>query len=422
VSDPTAHAPAMRERAHPARRSTLFAPFRYRDFRLLWTGLLISNLGTWTEVTSLGYFVVALAGTPARAALYVGVLGAVAAVPVLLLSPVAGVVADRYPRRRVLMITNLATATISLVLAILASTHRIGIRGVLLLAGLRAATAAFDTPTRQSWVSLLVPREYVGNAVGLNSIAFNAPSVVGPPVAGLMILSLGIGPSFFVNAVATFAVVLALVLMRPSQPSSSGREPVLAAIRAGVVFLWRHPVLRDIIATLFVTCLLLRPYVQLLPAYAAHVVHVDARGLGVLLAASGCGAIGGSVLTAMLGDRRRGYVWFGSGVVMALGVIGLSLTTRFEIAAAVLAFCGLSLLSFAGSANVLVQTLSPDEMRGRAVSVFSMIILGVVPAGSLVLGTLASAIGLPHALLVGGVVAFACILAIFVRNPALRRV
>jgi MFS family permease len=410
------------EQPVPRRRSGVLAPFRYRDFRLLWSGLLVSNLGTWMQITTLGYLVVKLAGTPRMAALDVGILGASSAVPVLLLSPFAGVVADRFPRRRVLFVTNSIEVLAALTLAVLATTHLLALWEIFIIAGIRSTGQSFDAPARQSWVPLLVPREYLGNAIGLNSVAFNAPSVVGPPVAGFLILSVGIAASFYLNALLTLAVVVALLFMRSPPPSSTVRESVFASISAGVRFLATHRVLRSVVLLLIASCLLVRPYQQLLPAYAAHVVNVDARGLGILLASVGVGAIFGSLLTAVIGARRRAAVWFGSAVTMSLGAIVLGSVHVFAVAVLDLAVVGLAVLSFAGSSNVLLQSLSPDEMRGRAISVFSMIILGLVPAGSLLLGTLASVAGLPEALVAGGIAFLAIGLLIWGTNAELRRV
>ena len=410
------------EAALPPPRPSILEPFRYRDFRLLWSGLLVSNLGTWMQLTALGYFVVQLAGSPSLAALDVGILGASSAVPVVLLSPLAGVVADRFPRRRVLFITNGIQIATSLLLAVWTSLHLIALWEIFVIAGVRSTTQAFDAPARQSWVPLLVPRENVGNAIGLNSIAFNAPSVVGPPIAGFLILSVGVAASFYINAVATLAVIFALLFMAPVPPSSTSREGVLASILAGMRFLIGHPVLRSVVLLLVATCLLVRPYTQLLPAYAAHVVHVDARGLGLLLAATGAGAIAGSVVTAIVGARRRGVVWFASALLMSAGTVVLGLVHVFAVAMVVLVFIGLAVLSFAGSSNVMLQTLSPDDMRGRAISVFSMIILGLVPAGSLLLGSIASVAGLSHSLAGGGALAFVIAVVIWVRDPAIRNV
>jgi MFS family permease len=404
-----------------ARGGNLFQALAYRDFRLLWSGLLVSNLGTWMQFTALGYHVVALAGNDARkAALYLGYLGLSRAIPALVCSPIAGVVADTQPRRRVLLMTNITVAAIASIYAILIARDAAPLGIVLVLSAFQAGVQAFDSPARQSWVPLLVPREIVGNAIGLNSIAFNAPSVVGPPIAGLLIAASGTAFAFGVNAVATLAVVLALIIMKPAAPSERTREPMLQSIAGGIAFMTHHPILRWVALVLVVSALFVRPYTFVLPAYAAHVVHVDARGLGFLLAASGAGAIVGAIITALVPARRRAMVWFASASVMSLGVIALGATTNGTLAFFVLAITGLATLSFIGSSNVFIQTLAPDDMRGRAISVYSMILLGLVPAGSLVIGALANAFDLRVALAIGGACAFATTVVAFVRSP-LRR-
>lgn len=406
----------------PERRSTILAPFGFRDFRLLWFGLIISNLGTWMQFTTLGYIVANIAANGKTASLYVGILGASSAVPVVLLSPIAGVVADRFPRRRVLFITNGLQILIAMLLALLATFHALQLWEIFVLAGARSTTQAFDAPARQSWVPLLVPKENLGNAIGLNSIAFNGPSVIGPPIAGVLILTVGVAASFYINAVATLAVIVALIFMQPAPPSSTKRENVMTSILAGMKFLAKHPVLRWVVLLLAVVCLFVRPYAQLLPAYAAHVVHVDARGLGMMLAASGIGAILGSLVTAIVGSRRRGVVWFASAVGMALGTMVLGLVHVYWVALVVLPFIGLAVLSFAGSSNVLLQMLSPEDMRGRAISVFSMIILGLVPAGSLLIGSVGAIAGLPHTITAAGVLALLISIWVYVSNRELREV
>jgi MFS family permease len=167
---------------------------------------------------------------------------------------------------------------------------------------------------------------------------------------------------------------------------------------------------------------LVRPYAQLLPAYAAHVVHVDARGLGAMLAASGIGAIFGSIITAVVGSRRRGAVWFGSVVAMSLGTMVLGLVHVYWVALLVLPFIGMAILSFTGSSNVMLQMLSPEDMRGRAISVFSMVILGLVPAGSLLIGGIGAVVGLPHAITGAGIVALVVAIWIYATNKPLREV
>lgn len=396
----------------PDRRPGFFGPFRFRDFTLLWSGLLVSNLGTWMQFTALGYYVAALAPNGRIGSFDIGLIGAARAVPVLLLSPFAGVVADRYPRRVVLMVTNTTTSLLSFLIFALIATGHAPLWTLMITSGLQAATQSFDAPARQSWVPLMVPREYVGGAIGLNSVAFNAPSVVGPPLAGLLIAAIGVAPCFLVNAFTTLAVLAALAMMKPAPPSSTHRGNVVGAIAEGVRYLIGHPTLQSVVLLLVVTSLTVRPYNFLLPAYAVHVVHTDARGLGVLMAASGAGAILGAFFTAATGGQRRGTIWLISATLASLGVAALGLTSQFAVAAVILPVIGLATLSFIGSSNILLQTLAPDEMRGRVVSVYSMILLGLVPLGSLIVGSVATVLELRWTLVAAGALAAFCALVV----------
>jgi MFS family permease len=404
----------------PNARPSAWGAFAYRDFTLLWSGLLVSNLGTWMQFTALGYYVASLAPDGRIGAFNIGLLGAARAVPVLLLSPFAGVVADRYPRRLVLLITNASTSILSFSLFALVATQHAPLWTLMIVSGLQAATQSFDAPARQSWVPLMVPREFVGGAIGLNSVAFNAPSVAGPPLAGLLIAGIGVAPCFLVNAATTLAVVVALAFMKPAPPSSRRRGNVIGAILEGVRFLMGHPVLRWVVLLLVVTSLTVRPYNFLLPAYAVHVVHTDARGLGWLMAASGAGAICGAFFTAATGGDRRGIIWVVSAALTSAGVGVLGLTTHIGVAAAILSVIGLATLSFIGSSNILLQTLSPDEMRGRAVSVYSMILLGFVPLGSLIIGSVATMLELRWTFVLAGIIASGFALWVGLTQPEVR--
>lgn len=410
------------EQRVPDARPGMLAPFGVRDFRLLWSGLLVSNLGTWMQFTALGFYVASLAPNGRIGSFDIGLIGASRALPALLLSPFAGVVADRYPRRRVLFFTNGTTSAVSFATFVLIATAHAPLWALMIVSGLQAATQSFDAPARQSWVPLMVPREYVGSAIGLNSVAFNAPSVIGPPLAGLLIAGAGIGPCFLANSALTLAVLVALMFMKPAPPSSRRRGNVIAAIVEGVRFLVGHPVLRWVVLLLVVTSLTVRPYNFLLPAYAVHVVHTDARGLGWLLAASGGGAICGAFFTAATGGARRGVIWLISAALASAGVAVLGLTQQIGIAAAVLAVIGLATLSFISSSNILLQTLAPDDMRGRVVSVYGMILLGLVPLGSLLIGSLAATFELRWTFVLAGTLACMCALAIAATQSAVRDV
>lgn len=412
----------LKETPLPPRAPALFGALRFRDFRLLWFGLLVSNLGTWMQFTASGYFIVKLAASPEQASLYVGILGAARAVPVVLLSPIAGVVADTWPRKRVLYATNIAISFLALLLAVLTTLGRINIWGIIAISMMNAAAQSFDAPARQSWVPLMVDRHYIGNAIGLNSIAFNAPAVIGPAIAGFLI-AINLATSFYVNAAATLAVIVALIFMKPSPPSSTVREPILISIRHGIEFLLGHAILKYVILYFSLSALLVRSYSSLLPAYALNYLHTDAHGLGIAIAATGVGAFFGALTTAIAGSREsRGTLWLLSGAVMALGVVLLGFVTSFWLAIPILVTIGLATMVFLGTSNILIQTLSPDDVRGRAISVYSMIALGFVPAGAFLLGGLGSLVSLHRAFIATGAAAILVIAYIWIRKPVIRTV
>lgn len=410
------------ERAIP-KRLPLFASLKFRDFRLLWAGLLVSNLGTWMQFTAMGYYVATLAGTPHRAALYLGFLGAARAIPVLIASPIAGVVADTFPRRRVLLWANVAMSLAALALAIGTGFGHLSIAGLCIISAVNAAAQSFDSPARQSWVPMLVDRAHVGNAIGLNSVAFNAPSLIGPAIAAVLIATIGVAGAFLTNAIATLAVCLAVAFMKPSPPSTTRREPFLKAVWFGIVFLLRHPILKWVVGAFVVTALLVRPYSTLLPALIVNALGGDAAQLGWAYAAIGAGGFGGALLTAHLGSReRRGTVWIASGAVIAAGVIALGFINAVALALPVLFIIGLATLTFLGASNTLIQTLTPDPLRGRAISVYTMIALGFVPGGALVVGSAASYIGLHEAFIIAGTLTALSFIYLTILRPIIRTV
>lgn len=413
----------MIERRVATESIPLFASLKFHDFRMLWIGLLVSNLGSWMQLTATGYFIAKLAGSAEMSALYLGFQGLARAIPVILLSPVGGLIADTWPRRRVLFLTNSVMALIALVLAVLTTLGHMNIVGLIVISALNAAAQSFDSPVRQSWVPLLVDRAYVGNAIGLNSVAFNAPAVLGPALAGVLIASLGIAGCFYINAVATLAVVVALFFMAEAPPSAKVREAFLPSMVQGLRFLFEHKILKWILTVFVLTALLVRPYSTMLPAFAVNVLHANAKGLGIAIAATGIGGFAGALLTAWLGSRElRGTIWLVSGVVMSAGVFALGFVPKLWISLPVLFVIGTATLAFLGQSNTLIQTLSPDDVRGRAISVYTMVALGVVPGGALILGAVASLTGLHEAFVAAGGVTTLFIIWLWTARPILRTV
>jgi MFS family permease len=308
-------------------------------------------------------------------------------------------------------------------LALLASSHRLTLLGLVLLSALNSAANAFDAPTRQSWVPLLVDRKYIGNAVGLNSVAFNAPAVIGPAFAGLLIVWIGVAGAFYFNAAATLAVVVAVIMMRPSPPSVATRQSVLRSMHQGIAFIASHPALRWIMVGQLVTAILVRPYSQLVAAFAVNVLHAGARGLGWAVSAIGIGGFAGALATAYFAQReRRGNLWIQAGCIMSFGLMVLGFVPSLHVSVLVLFAIGLGTMALMGATNTLIQVLSPENVRGRALSVYTMIAIGVVPAGSLVDGAIASVIGLRETFVLAGAVCGALFVAIWIFAPVLRNV
>ena len=391
-------------------RTSAIAALRYRDFRLFWFGLLVSNVGTWMQMFGQGYLVVLLAvrdGVPQLAPLYLGLVGLARAIPGLTLGLFGGAVADRTDRRRLLTVTQSAAA----ILATLAITDKINIVEILLLGALNSTIFAFDAPTRQSMVPRLVPERDLMSAIGLNSAAFNGPQIVGPVIGGLIFApfagtpTFGAGILFYINAISYLAVVIALLRMHP-MPVTGGRREIsmLDSIREGLAYVRQDVVVRWILILAATTALFARPYIQLLPALAHDQLKVGAVELSWMLAASGIGSLAGALATAALGGlRKRGAVLIGASI--AFGALLVVFTEQRSLLPALplLVLLGFSTMVFLGMANGLLQTRSPDHLRGRVMSVYTMVFMGLMPLGSMVMGSIGSIVGTGGGLLVGGV-------------------
>ena len=391
--------------AEPGRTSAL-AALEYRDFRLFWIGLVVSNIGTWMQQFGLGWLVVQLAikdGVPHLAPFYLGLVGLSRAVPGLAFGLFGGAVADRADRRRLLLVTQTSAAIVAAILAALTISEHINIVEIVLLSAMNSIIFSFDAPSRQAMVPRLVSDRELMSAIGLNSAAFNGATLVGPLLGGVLIIPFGVGGLMLLNAVSYLAIVVALFLMRPQPVDASVRRPLLESIREGLVFIRGDPVLRWVVVLSVATALFTRPYIQLLPA-EAQFLGVGALELSLLLAASGGGALVGALITASLGAwRRRGALLVGA--ALAHGVLLMFFGAQHSVVGAMV-FVGLTSLAvmvYLGMANTLMQTRTPDAIRGRVMSVNTMVFMGFMPLGQMLLGSVGTFAGINNAFLAGGV-------------------
>jgi MFS family permease len=402
------------------RRAQLWGPFGFRDFRLLWAGMVFANFGTWIQFTALGYYVAKLAPNVAVGSFYIGLIGASRMLPVLICSPIAGVVADCFPRRRTLLLTNGVLTILAIALAAATWLDVGGLPMLMAISALTAAAQSFDNPARQSWVSLLVPREMIGNAIGLNSLAFNGPAVIGPPIAGIVIAAVGVPACMVANVVTAAWVMLMIFFMQPAPATAARRSSYVRSFTDGIRFIYRHDVLRWVILMIVVTSLSVRSYNFLLPAFAVHELGQDATGLGWLMGAAGFGAMCGALSVAWLQPRRRSRMWVVALMLATAGVAALGLSHGMWAAALILFIVSGGTQAFAGSSNVLTQTLAPEEMRGRAMSVYTMVMLGLVPGGALICGSIAMLVDLRIVFVGAGALACAIGLWVYLAHPRLR--
>jgi len=406
-------------------RTSTTAALRYRDFRLFWFGMVISNVGSWMQLYGLGYLVVQLAirdGVPQLAPFYIGLLGLARALPSLAFGLFGGVVADRADRRRLLLVTQVAATLNALALALLTIGGVINIAEVIIIGAIGSTIFSFDAPTRQAMVPRLVGERDLVSAIGLNSVAFNGAQLAGPVLGGILYIPFGLGGLFMINALSFLAVIAALILMRPVPAAARQRDiTMVQSIREGLGYVRHDVVVRWIMVLTAAAALLTRPWIQLLPAFTEQILRVGAVELSWLMGASGAGALGGALVTASLGNlRRRGLVLVVSACAMSALVAVFALQRSLVLALPLLALVGFATMLFMGMANTLVQTRTPDHLRGRVMSVHTMVFLGVMPLGTLLLGALGTVIGVDNAIVAGALGVLALVLYAAVRVAPLR--
>jgi MFS family permease len=401
----------------PSIRHTLRS-LRHRNYRLFFGGQLISLIGTWIQMVAQSWLVYRLTGSETL----LGLVGFAGQIPIFLLAPLGGVLADRLDRRRVLVVTQSASLLAALTLALLTLLGTVTVWHVVCVAAALGIVNAVDMPTRQAFVPTLVREEDLVNAIALNSTMFNGARIVGPAVAGVVLAAVGEGWCFAANAVSFLAVIVGLVWMDvPARAPELQTLSTAARIVEGFRFAWENAPIRALLLLLGIVSLTGMPYTVLMPVFADRILHGGPRALGLLMAASGCGALAGALLLA----SRRGIRGLGRWVALAAagfgaGLVLFSLSRSLALSVALLVPAGFAMIVQMASSNTLVQSMVPDKLRGRVMSVYSMMFLGMAPFGSLLAGALAERFGAPAVVAAGGAVCMGAAALFGRRLPALR--
>lgn len=391
---------------------------RYRDFRQVWAGNFLSNVGTWMQNVAQGWLVLQLTGS----AFWVGMVSFAAAAPMLLFTLVGGVVADHVDRRKMLMVAQYAMMGSALALAFLTYTHRVHVSHVVALAFVTGLAASMAAPAQQALVPMLVPRESLTNAIGLNSAQFNLSRVLGPTVGGFFMAWFGPAGNFALNALSFLALVIALAQLRPMGEAISDDESTLwDKMKAGFVYVWRRPSMRLLVMLVCVTALLGIPYFSFMPVFAMNVLHVGERGLGILMAFSGLGSFLAALTIAHIGNpRRRGGLILVSGTVFFCAVIAFSFSRMYALSAGLMIVSGYAMIIMVALINTRLQHTAKEEMRGRTMSIYAGAYLGLPPLGSLFAGIMSNWVSAPRVIAAMAAAGLALFWALFAANRALR--
>jgi MFS family permease len=398
------------------------APLRRRSFALLWAGSLVSNVGTWMQTVAVGALVTADTGR----ATWTVLVAAGAFLPIGLLSPLGGALADRLDRKRWLIIGNVAETALAAVLAFLVYAGQTAPGLLTILVTAQGCVSALVLPFQSAILPDLVPRQEFLPAASLNSAQFNMGRVLGPLAAGVTVAAFGYGTAFLANAVSFLAVVVALAFIRLSAPPGvSGR--LRENVRQGARAAWNEPACRAAIGTIAVVALLASPFIALVPAVARSLTDGSksavATATAVLTTAQGIGAVVGALAISPLAVRfGRGRVLVGDLVLLALALIGYALAPSLAVAAIALTIVGAIYIGVLSGLQTVVQLRAPDEFRGRILSLY-LVALGVVyPIGALIQGPLADHVGLPATTTVFAAGLLAVLALVAAARPSLLRV
>jgi MFS family permease len=383
------------------RLSEAFRALRYPNFRLFFAGQLISLIGTWMQTVAQSWLVYRLTGSSAL----LGLVSFSGQIPVFLFSPLGGVIADRYNRHRIIIATQTSSMILALILATLTLSGHIRIWHIFILAALLGIVNAADIPARQAFFQEMVGRADLINAIALNSSMFNSARIVGPAVAGLLVSWIGEGWCFFANGISYIAVIAGLLRMNITpRVIAKSEDSAWQHVLEGFRFVSSAKPIRTLLLLVALVSFFGLQYSVLMPIFADRIFHSGAHGLGILLGINGAGALCGALVMAARRGIKGLSVWIAvAASIFSVAIIAFGFAPTFSSAAALLYIVGFATMIHFGSTNTLIQMMTPDRLRGRAISAYSMMYMGTTPIGSMAAGIVAEHLGARITIWVGGI-------------------
>jgi MFS family permease len=403
------------------RSKIIFRSLQYRNYRLFFSGQSISLIGTWMQRIAMPWLVYHITGS----AFLLGLVGFAGQIPTFLLSPFAGVLTDRWNRYRVLIFTQVLSMIQAIILTWLCLTGTIQVWQIVVLSIGLGCVNAFDVPARHSFVIDMVEKKQdLGNAIALNSLMFNGARLIGPSIAGIMLASTSEGFCFLLNAVSYVFVIISLLLMKLNLKSVREKSTrIIKELNDGWIYTFGFQPIRYLIILLSISSLMGMSYSVLMPVFAKEILHGGSHTFGFLMGAAGFGALSGALYLA----SRRTVIKLGrivpaSALLFGTGLIILSFSRVFSLSLVLMVFIGLGMMMQTAASNIIIQTVTDDDKRGRVMGFYSMAIMGTAPFGSLLAGWLAKVIGTPWTIFTGGAATIIGALFFLRKLPELKKI
>jgi len=377
-----------------------FAAFRYRDFRLFWTSIFISNVGTWMQMTAINWLLYKLTKSP----LQLGLNGLFRAGPALTLGIFSGALVDRYDRKKLLLTTQCLLGTLALILGILDHSENIRPWHIYTMTFLSAAVGSCDGPARQALFPLLIPKTVLPNAVALNAILWKGAALLGPMLGGVAISLMGTSGAFYANATSFLVVVSALLLMKTSSPGAASQRHFASEVKAGLSYVYSQNVILGVIVMEAITSIFGLDN-AILTIFASDVLRVGAHGFGLLQSARGLGAVIGSSIYIAYGQRpAQGKILLTSALLYGIGFVLFGYSPSFILSLMLLTFVGAMDTIWAAARSTILQWIAPERLRGRIMGIFQLSNQGLNPLGQVETGLLVPVVGARSATALGGVI------------------
>ncbi|MBI4685218.1 MAG: MFS transporter [Nitrospirae bacterium] len=376
----------------------------FRDFRLFWFGQVISLSGTWMQSVAQGWLIYSLTKSP----LYLGIVATASTLPILLFTLIGGVLADRFRKRNLLILTQALSIVPALMLGMLTDLNIITVYQVILLAAFLGTVNAFDIPARQSFLIEMVDKGHLLNAIALNSAAFNGARLIGPVIAGLAISYIGLPACFYLNAVSFVAVIIALSMIKARGEISVSSKGFFSDFSEGFDFIKAQREIFYIIILISTFSLFGIPFTSFMPVFAEEIFNKGAKGLGLLISATGLGAFSAALIIAIKGDIENKLRYMSvAGLCFSLSLFAVALSKTFWLSLILLVFTGWGIVSFLATANSFIQLSTSDNLRGRIMGLYSLVFLGFTPIGNLLIGLLSDSIGTTNAIAASSIICLA---------------